>query len=196
MHLAGGREERGPGWVGGIVFAVTLCVCHPAPDWGACSGHFQLTLSWPQSPSSLPTFSSCFPRKTPFVPMATDPASAPSPAPRKVEMGGGGGHQSRLPTPALHRVVTKQQHHTEPGQVAENPQPDFGVWVLAGPTCSPTPETLPACAPAWRHYLFEHALEAPLASPIGVGWGGCTAHPGCSQPLGGPVLPSCKRTRM
>ena len=154
-----------------------LCVHHPAPDWGARSGHLQLTLSWLRSPSSLPTFSSCFPRKTPSVPMATDPASAPSPAPRKVEVGGGE-HQSRLPTPPLHRVVTRLRHHTEPWLVAENPQPDFGVGVLAVPICSHIPEPLPPCAPAWRHCLSEHALEAPPASPMGLGWGRCTAHSG------------------
>jgi hypothetical protein len=45
----------------------------------AFPGHLQLTLSWPQSLTTLPTVSLCFPRKTTPVSIATDLVSVSSP---------------------------------------------------------------------------------------------------------------------
>lgn len=161
---AQGRQERGLVWAGVTEFSVGPPGLRgpPDPEWtestrGPPPAHPAL--------ASVPCLSAhillCFLSKPPPIPMATDPASAPSAAP----LGSGGVGALRAPfhTPYL-GVITRQ------GQAGWQRTLSLiwglGFWLSLRTRPSPEPR-LPR-APAWRRRgLSEHAPGArPALLPL------------------------------
>lgn len=170
-----GWAGKGPNVGRGHCICCYTCVYH-LTQFGlrTLSGHLQLTLSWPQSPPSLPTFSPCCPRKTTSVPMATDPASVPSLTPREVEEKGPLEPPSH--TPYIEAWSLGSGITLSLGWWQRTLSLTWGVGFQLSLHVWPPPEPWPPSVPAWRHCLSKHAQGAQPSFPWGWG-GGCTAHP-------------------
>lgn len=174
---AQGGQKSGPVWVGGTVFAVARVYLLNWFGLGALLSHLQLTLSWPQSPAPLSTcsstFSSCFLRRTPSVPMATDPASVPSPTPREVEAWGPLEPPSYTPYTggwALGSGITQLR-------LAAGRQRTLSlIWGLGFPLslhAQPPPEPCPPVCLPGDTACPSMPEELNLPSPWGGGWLRC-----------------------